>query len=489
MKAYLGVDIGASSGRVMLSRRDDTGKITLTELHRFKNGATLQGKYKVWDVEGLLKEILTGVAQAKKQGISECTLGIDTWAVDYCLLDAEGKRLGPAIAYRDDRTENAIAEMDQVFPIAKIYEKTGIQILPFNTLFQLWKEEPQRLAQAQSLLLIPDYLNYCLTGVKALEKTNLSTTQLINLKTDDFDEELLKVLNISRDLFPPVVEPGTILGKLNAAQFPSFDLPEVTVIAIASHDTASAVLATPGEADENWAYLSSGTWSLLGSENTTAIANPESFAANYTNEGGVNHTYRFLKNIMGMWLIQEVSRNYSGNISFAEFVELAKKEPAFAQFIEVNDNDFLHPDNMIMALQNYCRKTQQKVPTSPGELARAIYDNLALCYAKELKELQRLTGKPLTSLNIVGGGCQNEFLNQLTANASGLTVYAGPVEATALGNVMMQMLATGELKDVTEARHVLKKSFPQKVFTPQSNQAVPLAAYEKFLQKGAIQHV
>ena len=462
-------------------------KIVLTELHRFKNGAQQVGAYKVWDVDGLLENIVIGLEKAQQAGVTECTLGIDTWGVDYCLLDAAGQRIGPAIAYRDDRTEDAVALLQQKIALAEVYEKTGIQVQPFNTLFQLLVEAPARLGQAESLLFMPDYLNYCLTGVKACERTIASTSQLLNLETGEFDAELLALLGIPAKLFPPLVEPGTVLGPLQAEKFPGRDLPNVQVVAVTEHDTAAAVLATPGQTNaqgqNDWAFLSSGTWSLLGSENAGPLVSAASFAANYSNEEGHHHTYRFLKNIMGMWLIQEVAHDFDSAFSFAELVTLAAAEPPFAQFIDVNDPAFLHPKNMIGAIQTYCRQTAQCVPETPGTLARAIYDNLALCYACELEKLTALVGHPLTARNIVGGGSQNAFLNQLTADVSGYTVLAGPVEATALGNIATQMMTAGAVASVASVRALMARSFPLKVFTPRNDYAKRFADYKNFIQK------
>lgn len=478
---YLAVDIGASSGRIMASTLINK-KITLNEIHRFKNGATKQGKYYCWDVDQLLAEILIGLQKAKRAGITKCSLGIDTWGVDYCFLNHEGQRVGDAIAYRDSRTEQAPALFATKMPLTKLYAKTGIQIQPFNTIFQLLVEEPERADQAATLLFMPDYLNYCLTGQKFTERTIASTSQLLNLETKTWDEDILQILGLTKDIFAPLIEPGTSVGSIQIEKFSDFDLPEVEVVAVASHDTASAVLATPGKSTENWAYLSSGTWSLLGLEKSNPLASPQAFAQNYTNEAGINGTTRFLKNIMGMWLIQEVARNFNQQYSFAEFVTLAQKEPAFAQFIDVNDLVFLHPDNMIEALKNYTVMTQQKIPATPGQLARAIYDNLALCYAHELEQLQHLTNMPIDILYIVGGGSQNEFLNQLTADCSQIKISAGPIEATAIGNVVMQMLAKKIFKNLQEARNIIQQSFPSKVFTP-SETKVPLVQYKNFLKE------
>ncbi|MFQ7235099.1 MAG: rhamnulokinase, partial [Enterococcus hulanensis] len=295
-KTYIAVDIGASSGRLMLSEKEPFEAITLEEVHRFKNGFSKIAGTDYWDADHLIKEILIGLEKVKQRGITECYVGIDTWGVDYCLLDEQGQALSQPVSYRDNRTEQAMEEFDQNFSLQKLYEKTGIQLQPFNTVFQLLKEDRQKLAQAKQLLLMPDYLGYVLTGNAVLEKTNASTTQLMNLKTRKLDEEVLEAIGVNKELFPKIVEPGTILGTILKERFPDYDLPEATFITIASHDTASAVAGTPGKGD-NWAYISSGTWSLMGVEIEEGISTEEAFEANFTNEWGVQGTIRFLKNI------------------------------------------------------------------------------------------------------------------------------------------------------------------------------------------------
>lgn len=367
--------------------------------------------------------------------------------------------------------------------LEKLYEKTGIQIQPFNTIFQLFVEEKERLEQAKTLLLIPDYLGYVFTGEKVTEKTNASTMQLLNANTQTWDEELVELIQVDASLFPPLVEAGTVLGELLIDKFPAHDLPAVTIINVASHDTASAVLGTPGYG-ENWAYISSGTWSLLGIETTIPNVSLEAFQANYTNEWGAHNTIRFLKNIMGMWLIQEVARMQDYQYSYAQLADLAACEPGFQQFIDVNDPRFLNPVNMLEELQAYCQETNQVAPVTPGELARCVYDNLALCYAAELKQLEELSGTEDTieTLHIVGGGSNNRFLNQLTANATQTTVIAGPGEATAIGNLVMQMLSVGEFSTVEAARKAIENSFACEVYQPEAFEASIFVNYLKTIQ-------
>ncbi|AMC94504.1 rhamnulokinase [Erysipelothrix larvae] len=466
MKTYIAVDIGASSGRLVKSECVD-GTIRMEEIHRFKNEFTFSDGHDRWNVDYLVREILNGLCVLKQRGINECTMGIDTWGVDYCLLDKDDTLLDQPISYRDERTDNAIAQFSKRMSLKHLYEITGIQIQPFNTVFQLSVEGRDRLDKASTLLLIPDYLGFVFTGVKVTERTNASTMQLLNSKTQDWDDKLLEELGISKDLFAPLVEPGSILGTLNQEAFKDVDLPEVTLINVASHDTASAVLGTPG-CEGDWAYISSGTWSLLGIETQEANLTYDAYHANYTNEWGACNTIRFLKNIMGMWLIQEVARMQDYEYSYPQLASMASQSPAFQQFIDVNDERFLNPHNMIEALQNYCEETNQVIPKSPHEIVRCVYDSLALCYAYELTKLEKLskTHGNIKKLHIVGGGANNEFLNQLTADVANVIVEAGPSEATAIGNIVIQMITMGEFNDIKEARERIKQSFETRVYKP-----------------------
>ncbi|OJG47149.1 rhamnulokinase [Enterococcus hermanniensis] len=461
----------------MLSKKDPFDKISLEEVHRFKNGfSTIEGT-DCWDTDHLIKEILLGLEKIKKQGIDTCYVGIDTWGVDYCLLDSESQALKRPVSYRDKRTNKAMEEFDSEFSLRQLYEKTGIQLQPFNTVFQLLKEETEKLAQTNKLLLMPDYLGYVLTGKAVLEKTNASTMQLMNLQTRKLDETILEAIKVDQAIFPKMVEPGSILGSILKEKFPEYELPDATFISIASHDTASAVVGTPGKG-ENWAYISSGTWSLMGVEMEQGISTPAAFDANFTNEWGVQGTIRFLKNIMGMWLIQEVARIQEYQYSYPELAELASKEEAFVSLIDVNDARFMNPKNMIEAIQSYCQEFNQKVPQTAGELARCIYDSLALCYAVELENLEAITGKTITQLHIVGGGSNNDFLNQLTADACGINVLAGPGEATAIGNIIVQMVATNGFGTLAAGREGIKKSFPLKEFVPQKDNHQAIENYQ-----------
>ncbi|MFB7159359.1 rhamnulokinase [Lysinibacillus sp. NPDC056232] len=461
---HIAVDIGASSGRLVHAQLLD-GHIQLKELHRFKNEFHHVNNHFCWDVHYLMDEILKGLAIAKQQGIVSCTLGIDTWAIDYALIAQNGELLQPVIAYRDHRTDHTMSSVFQQMDGPTIYQKTGIQFLPFNTLFQLYEENKDILTQTASILLVPDYINYRLTGHITAEITNASTTQLLNIATREYDEELLQILGLSRAQFPPLIEPGTVIGPLRMDAFPTYDLPACTVIAVASHDTASAALGTPASTD-NWAYLSSGTWSLIGIETKQPIVTTRTLEENYTNEYGAAHTYRFLKNVMGLWIIQEVQRLLPTAYTFEVLVEKAKKVPPLQQYINLNDSRFINPDNMIEELQAYCLETKQPIPNTEGELAAAVYYNLAIIIAHHLEQIEEIVGHSIDVLHIVGGGAHNDFLNQCIATFSQKTVVTGPTEATAIGNLLVQLIHVGTVESIEAGRALVRRSFPHKVFTP-----------------------
>jgi rhamnulokinase len=404
--------------------------------------------------------------KAKFKGIEKCTLSIDIWAVDYVLLDTEGNRLSEVYAYRDRRTDHAMLEVAKyIFP-ADVYKKTGIQQLTFNTLYQLYAHDREEIARTDQILLVPDYLYYRLTGCKINEVTNASTTQLLNLVTRDYDEDLLSLLHLRREQFPKLTEPGQIIGLINEVLVKQYKLPECLLILAATHDTASAVLGTPLQSDRSSAYLSSGTWSLLGVELNQPLNYDRAMEANYTNEWGAYGTYRFLKNIMGLWLIQEVRRLDGGRYSFAELAELAREEEGFRSLIPCNDPRFLNPDNMIDKIREVCKENGQPIPENTGQLARCIFDSLALSYYTYLEELVELIGKEIDVLQIVGGGASNELLCQLTADVLGREVCAGPTESTALGNLVVQMISIGSISDINEARAIIGKSFEIITFAP-----------------------
>ncbi|CAH1192958.1 L-Rhamnulokinase [Paenibacillus auburnensis] len=465
MNYHIAVDIGASSGRLVLGTLAD-GSLSLEEIHRFSNGFTERDGSCFWDIDYLFDEILLGLQKVKSSGITKCTLGIDTWAVDYVLLDAEGNRMQEVYAYRDRRTDGVMEEVAKLISPETVYAKTGIQQLTFNTLYQLYAHSREELAAADQILLVPDYLYYRLCGRKINEVTNASTTQLLNLAEREFDADLLALLHLQRDQFAVLTEPGEVLGTISDTLMEQYDLPECELICAATHDTASAVLGVPVQNGRSSAYISSGTWSLLGVELKQPVNTPAAKEANYTNEWGAFGTYRFLKNIMGLWLIQEVRRLDGERYSFGELAELAGAAEGFRSLIPCNDPRFLNPDNMIEEIRQACAGSGQPVPESPGELARCIFDSLALSYRSYLAELEHLTGRPVEVLQIVGGGANNALLCQLTADIIGREVLAGPVESTALGNLAVQMIQTGTVANIQEARTIIGKSFKIKSYLP-----------------------
>ncbi|MFW5823283.1 MAG: rhamnulokinase, partial [Tangfeifania sp.] len=467
---FLAFDLGASSGRAMLGILKND-KLQLTEVHRFKNQmAKIHGHF-YWNIFSLFDELKTGlkkcIAEYKIQPLS---FGIDTWGVDYSLITKSGQLAGLPFAYRDHRTDDAMEEFFKILPKKETYLLSGIQFLQFNTLFQLFssiRENFPPLQIADGLLFTPDTLNYLFTGVKKNEYTIASTSQMLKPGKVEWEEQLLEAAGIPKNLLRGMVQPGTVLGLALPEIDEQTGCGEITCVAVASHDTASAVVSVPAEG-ENWAYLSSGTWSLLGIESPEPIVSEETLAMNFTNEGGVDGTTRFLKNIMGMWLIQECKRVWDAEkeISWEEIVEASQRAEPFKSLINPDDSGFMNPGNMPEAIREYCRKTNQDVPDTKGEIARCIYDSLVLKYKFTLRQIESVTGKTIEKLHIIGGGANNEMLNQLTADATGITVIAGPAEATAIGNIMMQAKAMGYKTTLKEIREVVRNSFPVKTYEP-----------------------
>jgi rhamnulokinase len=473
MEHYIAVDIGASSGRLMLGYIDNAGKLALEECHRFDNGFTYVNGHDRWDIDRLLKNILIGLEKVKARGISQVSLGIDTWAVDYVLVNDMGHKLADPISYRDKRTEGVMTNFTSDLFKEDIYSKTGIQFLSFNTLYQLVVEDREMLDNTDKILMIPDYLNFKLTGRQVTEVTNASTTQLLNIQTQSFDKDLLEKLEISEDKWAPLTEPGTSLGPMLDKWHKDYNLPEVNVVTVASHDTASAVIGTPVEGHtqnemsaNNWAYLSSGTWSLLGIETQTPNTSSSAFQHNFTNEWGAFKTYRFLKNIMGLWMVQEVRRLTENKLSFAEMAEEADRTPYFTSIVDVSDDRFTHPENMIEEIKLACKENNQPIPETIGEITNCIYSSLVVGYSKELKIIEELTGEQIKELYIVGGGSNVKKVNQLTADYTGKRVYAGPSEATSIGNLIIQLIANGKMKDLFKARQLISDSFLIEQYKP-----------------------
>ncbi|EOV8179564.1 TPA: rhamnulokinase [Raoultella planticola] len=457
------VDLGASSGRVMLASYECGPRmLTLREIHRFTNSLQKVDGYDCWDVDRLEGEIRRGLVKVCEQGILIDSIGIDTWGVDYVLLDKHGERVGLPVSYRDSRTHGLMHHAEEQIGRAEIYRRSGIQFMSFNTLYQLRalvEQQPELVSQVSHALLIPDYFSFRLTGNLNWEYTNATTTQLININSDSWDEELLNWSGAPREWFGTPTHPGNVIGHWICPQGNA-----IPVVAVASHDTASAVIAAP-LASKNAAYLSSGTWSLMGFESKTPYTGSDALQANITNEGGAEGRYRVLKNIMGLWLLQRVLKEQ--NISdLSALIARTAPLPACRFVIDCNDERFINPANMSAEIQSACRESGQPVPGDDAELARCIFDSLALLYARVLRELAQLRGQPFSQLHIVGGGCQNALLNQLCADACGITVVAGPVEASTLGNIGIQLMTLDELNNVDDFRQVVCRNAALTTFTP-----------------------
>lgn len=460
---YLAVDIGASSGRHILAHLED-GKMVLEEIHRFPNGMVQKDGENVWDVDELFAQIKLGMKKCAEAGKIPVSIGIDTWGVDFVLLDAEGKRIGNAVAYRDGRTKGMDEEVYKKIPEDELYARTGIQKAIFNTIYQLMAlkvKKPEQLEKAETMLMMPDYFHYLLSGVAATEYTNATTGQLVGPVTKDWDMELIEKLGYPKKIFQKLVTPGTVLGELTEEIQKEVGF-NCKVVAPATHDTGSAVIAVPTESD-NTLYISSGTWSLMGTELMEANCSRESKLHNLTNEGGYNYRFRFLKNIMGLWMIQSVKKEIGGKLGFGEICEQASR-CTIPSIVDANDDRFLAPANMTEEVQAACRESGQQVPEGIAEVASVIYNSLAQCYAKTIKEIEEITGQKYDRIHIVGGGANAEYLNILTAKATGVPVYAGPTEATAIGNLAAQMMSAGELKGLKDARACVYKSFEIKKY-------------------------
>ena len=466
-KYFLAIDIGASSGRHILGHLEN-GKMVLEEIHRFPNGNIKKDGELVWDIDGLFEEILTGMKKCKEAGKIPVSVGIDTWAVDIVLLDENDERIGNAVGYRDSGTRGMDLEVYKAIPEEELYARTGIQKQIFNTIYQLkaWQNnKPDLFAKAKTMLMVPDYLHFLLSGVKATEYTNATTTQLVSPETKTWDLDLIKKLDYKSSLFQPVILPGTCLGRLTkeVKERVGFDC---NVVVPATHDTGSAVMAVPvakGHENEDVLYISSGTWSLMGTELMKANCSAESKACNLTNEGGYDYRFRYLKNIMGLWMIQSVKKEIGEGLSFGEICEAASKT-TISSIVDANDDRFLAPQNMTEEVKKACEESGQAVPADLAEVASVIYNSLAKCYGKTIEEIERLTGKTFEGIHIVGGGSNAEYLNELTAKETGKIVYAGPTEATAIGNLAGQMIAGEELKDLADARNCIFESFEIKIY-------------------------
>ncbi len=455
-KYFLAIDIGASSGRHILGSLCN-GKLVLEEVYRFKNGAKKHGDKLIWDDKALYDSIIEGLKKCKEIGKIPESIGIDTWGVDYALLDKDDRLIGEIYSYRDERTLSVMKEVYSIESESELYGRTGIKEQVFNTVFQLYCDKKSgKLEKAETFLMMPDYLHFLLTGVKKNEYTNASTTGLLNAKNRDWDYEIIEKLGYPKKLFRPLSYPCDKVGNLRPeiADQVGFD---ACVYLPATHDTASAVMAVPSENDP--LYISSGTWSLIGIETQKENTSESAKNCGFTNEGGFNKTVRFLKNIMGMWMIQCIKKELDDKYSFTDFVALAKEAENFKSRVDVNDLSFFAPDSMITAVKDYCKKTGQKVPETVGEIAMCVYASLAESYKKAVEQIEEITKTKFDKINIVGGGCQNVLMNDLTAKVTNRTVVAGPVEATAIGNLVAQMVATGDVKNLAEGKRLIRDSF------------------------------
>jgi len=464
MKRVAAVDLGASSGRVMLGVVGD-GRLKLTEVHRFWNGPVRLRDTLHWDVLHLYRSILAGLGQAGQlDGV-----GIDSWAVDYGLLDGAGRMIGNPVHYRDARTDGVMERVLETVSAEELYATTGLQQLPFNTIYQLVAES--LLGRAETLLLIPDLLGYWLTGKIGAERTNASTTQLYDVRAREWSSELARRIGLPMELLPPLREPGDVIGTLLPAVAEESGLAATTpVIAVGSHDTASSVVAVPA-GDERFAYISSGTWSLVGLELEAPVLTAEAREANFTNEGGVDGRIRFLRNVMGLWIVQECLRVW-GTTELPRLLREAAEMPPFAILIDPDAPEFLAPGNMPRRIEAHCRATGQEPPSSRAALVRCVLESLALAYRRTLRQAQTIADRPVDVLHVIGGGSQNELLCQLTADACGLPVLAGPVEASALGNVLVQARALGEpLPDLSAMRALVRATHQLRRYEPQGKPA------------------
>lgn len=455
---YLAIDIGASSGRHMLGHLED-GKMVLEEIYRFPNGMKKVDGALCWDVEKLFFHIKKGMKICKAEGKIPVSMGIDTWAVDYVLLDKEDRILGKSYGYRDSRTEGADLEVYKYISRQDLYARTGIQKQIFNTIYQLMAvkmQEPEHLEKAETMLMIPDYFNFLLIGMKMTEYTNATTTQLVSPVTKQWDPYLIELLGYPKRIFTQIKEPGSLVGNLTEAVIAEVGF-DTKVVLPATHDTGSAVVAVPAVEDDVM-YISSGTWSLMGTELSKADCSSASGRANLTNEGGYDYRFRYLKNIMGLWMIQSVKKEFERDYSFAKICEQASRQK-IRSIVDCNDSCFLAPDSMIQAVKDYCERTEQQIPETDWEISAVIYNSLGECYAKTIEEIEALTKKKYNTIHVVGGGSNAEYLNEVTAKRTGRGVIAGPGEATAIGNVAVQMIAARELKDLKAARRCIRDSF------------------------------
>ncbi len=467
---YLSFDFGAESGRAIVGILDGE-KISIEEIHRFKNKQINIFHNYYWNIFELFEELKNGMKIAVRDGHSDIlSIGIDTWGVDFGLIGENGQLLELPHSYRDPRTEGMMEKVFEIIPRDQIYEKTGIQFMELNSIYQLFsmkKINEKLLKNARKLLFMPDLFNYFLTGEMKNEYTIASTSQLLNVNTKEFEKKIFAKLGLSIDLMSPIIQPGQLVGKLLKEISDETGISNANVIAVGCHDTASAVAAVPADG-ENWAYLSSGTWSLIGIETDKPIIN-KLYQDEFTNEGGIGNKIRFLRNTMGMWLIQRLRSAWERDgacFDYADIANIASRGEQFKYFINPDARLFMNPLNMEEAIDEFCKRTNQECPKNKFEYARTIYDSLALKYKLILKMIEEVSGRKIEKLHVVSGGAQNEFLNQLTADATGIQVLAGPIEATALGSILVQAIAAKKIKSIEHAREIVRSSFDIIVYNP-----------------------
>jgi len=485
-KYYFAVDLGATSGRTILGTLGD-GRLEQEELTRFPNNLIETGGHFYWDIYALYFEMIRGLKEVARRGITLTSIGIDTWGVDFVFVGRDGALLRNPMAYRDPHTFGRMEEyLDKVVSKKEVYDITGIQFMNFNSLFQLYAMRQAgnvALQQAERVLFVPDALSWMLTGEAVCEYTIASTSQMLDPRTGDLSERLLESVGLKRSQFGRMVQPGEQIGVLTEEVQRMTGLGAVPVIAVPGHDTASAVAAVPAK-DEHFAYLSSGTWSLMGIETRKAIINDRSYELNFTNEGGIEGTTRFLKNICGMWLYERCRKEWPEEVRQLSHPELqgsAMQVEAFRSIINPDDKAFANPSSMIEAIQTYCRQTGQPVPETPAELCRCIFDSLALRYRQVFSWLKEFADFDFHVLHIIGGGSLNKFLNQFTSDALGVEVLAGPQECTAIGNIMLQAKASGDVADIWQMRHIIANSVDMVAYHPSGDKAAWDKAYERYL--------
>ncbi|MBO5585186.1 MAG: rhamnulokinase [Bacteroidaceae bacterium] len=480
---FFAVDLGATSGRTILGSLVD-GKLVQRELTRFPNPIIETGGHFFWDIYALYNEVVRGLKVVATEGIEIASIGIDTWGVDFVMIGKDGGMLRNPYCYRDPHTDGAMEEFFKRVPKEKVYEKTGIQFMQFNSLFQLAtlkRNHDSALEAADKILFVPDALTYMLTGEAVCEYTILSTSQLLDPRTKRMDPELLEAVGLKESQFGRYVQPGEVVGQLSAEVQKMTGLGAVPVVAVAGHDTGSAVAAVPAE-NERFAYLSCGTWSLLGVETKDAIINEQSYANNFTNEGGIEGTTRFLKNICGMWLLERCRKEWTDAPADVNQINQDSMEAeAFRSFIFPDAPDFANPVSMVEAIQNYCRRTGQPVPEDYRAMARCIFESLAMRYRQVLGYLKEMAPFPIEKLHVIGGGSRNGYLMQMAANSIGMPVVTGPVEGTAIGNIMLQAKAAGVVSDMFEMRGIIADSIETKTYLPQETERweKAYAEYEK----------